>query len=340
MTVYDGEAYLGETVESILSQTYGNFRFLILDNGSTDRSREIIASYKDPRIDLVALPVNIGQVAALNKGLAMIDTPYIARMDADDISLPRRLERQVAFMDANPGVGVCGTFAATFGMGRETKWRWPTAHEDIKVKLLFECCLAHPSVMLRKSFFDKHELTYDEKIGHSFDWELWQRAADHFELANIPEFLTRYRLHPANESKKTLHLQETAARQLDDRSLGRLGLAGHPQRQVHRDIAYETFNAANREADFLDRVVRWFEELEAANKKYGVYSQRAMERFLNERLAIILHYNITHRRKAWKLAFKKRLYRGPVFFKFFKLSVKVALSFLGLIKTKHKEIDK
>ena len=333
MTVYNGEHYLRETIESILNQTYKDFKFLILDNASTDSSREIIRSYNDPRIELVALPENIGQVAALNKGLDMIDTPLLARMDADDISLPRRFERQVAFMEAHPEVGVCGTLAIAFDRQQQTKWRWPTNHEDIKAKLLFECCLAHPSVMIRKSLFDSSHLKYDEKIGHSFDWELWQRAADHFELANLPEIHLRYRLHPENESKKTAHLQKMAALKLDDRSLERLELHEHPLRQVHRDVAFETFNVKNREPEFLRQVVQWFQELENANKKHGIYSQEALKRFLRERLFVVLHYNTTHPRLILKLFFKERLYRDVGVFRSIKFLVKVFLSFLGLFKT-------
>jgi glycosyltransferase involved in cell wall biosynthesis len=333
MTVYNGEDYLRETIESILNQTYKDFKFLILDNASSDSSREIIGSYNDPRIELVALPENIGQVAALNKGLDMIDTPLLARMDADDISLPRRFERQAAFMEAHPEVGVCGTLANAFDGQQKTKWRWPTNHEDIKVKLLFECCLAHSSVMIRKSLFDSSHLEYDEKIGHSFDWELWQRAVDHFELANLPEFHLRYRLHPENESKKTAHLQKTAALKLDDRSLERLELHEHPLRQVHRDVAFETFNFKNREPEFLRQVVHWFQELENANKKHGIYSLEALQRFLRERLFVVLHYNTAHPGLILKLFFNERLYRDVGVFRSIKFLVKVFLSLLGLFKT-------
>lgn len=335
MTVYNGEDYLRETIESILNQTYRDFKFLILDNASTDSSREIIHSYDDPRIELVALPENIGQVAALNKGLDMIDTPLVARMDADDISLSQRFERQVAFMEVHPEVGVCGTFAVVFlhQDKKEIKYRWPTESEDIKVKMLFECCLPHPGVMIRKTFFDQYGLRYDEEIGHSFDWELWQRAADYFELANLPEFHLRYRLHPENESKKTAHLQESAALRLDNRSLERLDLHQHPLRQVHRDVAYETFNAGNREPEFLNQVVQWFRELEIANKKHSIYSEEALHRFLRERLFIVLHYNTAHPGLILKLFFKERLYRDVGVFKSIKFLVKVLLCFLGLFKT-------
>ena len=124
MTVYNGETFLRDTVASILNQTYKDFRFLIIDNASSDRSREVIRSFHDPRIDLVALPENIGQIPALNKGLDMIDTTYVARMDADDISLPRRFERQIAFMESHPFVGVCGTYVITFRGKKEN--RYPT----------------------------------------------------------------------------------------------------------------------------------------------------------------------------------------------------------------------
>lgn len=335
MTVYNGEDYLRETIESILNQIYRDFKFLILDNASTDSSREIIRSYDDPRIELVALPENIGQVAALNKGLNMIDTPLVARMDADDISLPRRFERQVAFMETHPEVGVLGTFARVFFQQskREIKYRWPTNPEDIKVRLMFECCLPHPGVMLRKTFFDQYGLRYDEKIGHSFDWELWQRAADHFDLANLPEFHLRYRLHPENESKKTAHLQNKAALKLYDRSLKQLDLNHHPLHRVHQDVAFETFNVINREPEFLNQVVQWFRELENANKKRGIYSEEALHRFLRNRLFILLHYNTAHPRLILKMFFKERIYRDVGAFRSIKFLVKVLLCFLGLFRT-------
>ncbi|MFC1937085.1 glycosyltransferase family 2 protein [Chloroflexota bacterium] len=102
MTVYNGEPYLYEAVASILAQTYRDFRFLILDNASTDNSRGVIRSFNDPRIKLVELPENIGLVAALNRGLEMIDTPFVARMDADDISLPTRLEKELNELQNSP----------------------------------------------------------------------------------------------------------------------------------------------------------------------------------------------------------------------------------------------
>jgi glycosyltransferase involved in cell wall biosynthesis len=310
MTVYNGEAYLRETIASILNQTYKDFRFLIIDNASGDNSREVIRSFRDPRIDLVALPENIGQIAALNKGLALIDTTYVARMDADDISLPRRFERQLAFMESHPFVGVCGTFVITFHGKKENRYTWPCQSDDIKVKLLFECTIAHPTVMMRKSFFDKHGLRYNESLGHSEDWELWQRGARCFELANIPEFLLRYRIHGANESSRIFHRQREAAEQLDAESLKSLGLANHPLRGIHRDVAFETFNAHNRDPQFINQVLEWFKLLRAANHHLQVYEENALNRFLKERLFIVLTTNTAHWRRVWETFYRERLYRN------------------------------
>ena len=334
MTVYNGETFLKETVESILSQTYTDFKFLILDNASTDNSREIIRSYNDPRIELVALPENIGQVAALNKGLDMIDTPLIARMDADDISLPQRFEQQAAFMEKHPQVGVCGSYVISFDGKKEILWQWPLTAPEIKVKLLFECCLPHPAVMMRKSLLDKHNLRYNETIGHSFDWELWQRAAEHFELANIPAYLLKYRVHQTSESIKTLHLQEKAAKAIDDQTLKRLGLENHPLRQVHRDVAFETLKAKNREPEFLNKVIRWFDALKAANKRKKVYSGDALQRFLSQRLHLILKFNIKYRGLVLKIFFNQHLYRDVGIYRSFGFIGRVFLSLFGLFKVK------
>jgi len=244
MSVKNGEPYLRETVESILNQTFRDFDYLILDNASKDNSREIIRSFNDPRIRLIELPKDIGQVAALNKGLDMIETPLVARMDADDISLPRRFERQVAFMERHPEIGVCGTYAVAFEGEKQVRWKKPCRPGDVKARLLFGCCLAHPSVMLRKKLFDKFQLRYDEEIGFSEDWELWLRASRHFPLANIPEYLLKYRIHTSSVSSRYFDERQKVDEQLVKKALAPLGLDDHPLHGIHKEIALATtFNA-------------------------------------------------------------------------------------------------
>src|SRR5258707_849690 len=111
MSVYNGEKYLGEAVDSILAQTFTDFEFIIIDDGSEDRSPELIEAYVDSRISFLRNEKNVGLTRSLNKGLQVASGEYIARMDCDDVSLPDRFAKQVAFMDANSGVGACGTWA-------------------------------------------------------------------------------------------------------------------------------------------------------------------------------------------------------------------------------------
>jgi glycosyltransferase involved in cell wall biosynthesis len=330
MTVYNGEAYLQECVCSILNQTYGDFKFLILDNASTDKSREIIRSFNDPRIKLVALPENIGQTAALNKGLDMIDTLLVARMDADDISMPHRFEQQVEFMDSHPRIGVCGTFALIFGENKLNRITWPCTGDDIKVRMLFECVISHPSAVIRKSLFDKYKLRYNEDLGHSEDWELWQKASRYFELANIPKFLLKYRLHPQNVSKSTDHLQMEAAKKLDSDALTLLGLDKHPLRSIHRDVSLVTFNAKNKDRNFLKDVRQWFYELQTANRLHKVYSEEALNRILKERLFIVITNNIRLRGDVIKIFTREKLYRYVKINWTLKFLVKIILSLLGI----------
>ena len=108
MSVYNSERHLREAVESILGQRYGDFEFLIINDGSTDGSRDIICSYNDPRIRVIDNEINLGLTRSALIGIAIVNTPYIAGMDADDISLPGRLDKQIAFMERNHDVGVCG----------------------------------------------------------------------------------------------------------------------------------------------------------------------------------------------------------------------------------------
>ncbi len=310
MTVYNGEAYLKETMDSILGQTFNDFVFLIMDNASEDGSCDIIKSYDDQRIQLHQLPQNIGQVAALNRGLELVKTPLTARMDADDISLPQRFEKQVTFLEQHPEIGICGTFADAFNQDNVIRWTYPCTSEEINVKLLFECAMVHPSVMMRKDLLDHYNLCYDETLNHSYDWDLWQRASQHVKLANIPLVLIRYRLHQQSESLRTSDKQEKAAQRLDDFTLGRLGLESHPLRQIHRDVAYETFKVRNRDAHFLEQVEEWFTLLETANKEHNVYDPHALNQFLKERLFVVLTNNTRLNGKVWNLFFKEKLYRN------------------------------
>lgn len=330
MTVRNGEIFLRKSIESILNQSYQNFKFLILDNASTDNSKEIIKSYSDSRVDLVELKEDIGQVAALQMGLDICQTKYIARMDADDISMPDRFAKQILFLERNPEVGVCGTFAIVFSDTKELFFSWPTEADDIKVKLHFECCLAHPTVIIRREFFIKFNLNYNARLKHSYDWDLWQRCSRYFPLANIPEFLLRYRLSRQSESFRTRHLQKSVADLLDHETLRLLKLNNHPLKRVNRDVAMETLNLKNRPREFLESVLNWFDQLRTANKKYGLYADASLEKFLKKRLFLVLNYGIRYKKEVLKIFIKEKIFKYIEFKDSLKFIIKVVLACLGI----------
>lgn len=206
MPVYNGEKYLREAIDSILNQTYTNFEFIIINDGSTDTTEEIILSYEDERILYIKNEENLRLIRTLNKGLDLAKGKYIARMDADDISLPSRLEKQVKFMEKNPEVGLCGTFLKTIG-NREDTVSFHTDDNNIRFRLLFSTYLRHPSVMIKSEIIKKYDLKYNSDYLHVEDHKMWIDISKHTQLAIIPNFLLKYRVHDENISVKFQQVQ-------------------------------------------------------------------------------------------------------------------------------------
>ena len=195
MPVYNGAAYLKDAIESVLWQTYVDFVFLIVNDGSTDDTENIILSFNDSRIQYVKNAENLKLVNTLNKGLSLVRTKYVARIDADDVSLPDRLERQVSYMEQNPDVGVVGTWCRTFGEGIPAVIKYEVANSDICFRQLYQIQIVHPSCMMRMSVLNQLDLVYDESYLHAEDYELFTRLSHITKLANIPEILHLYRKH-------------------------------------------------------------------------------------------------------------------------------------------------
>ena len=197
MAVYNGEKYLREAIESILGQTLADLEFIIVDDGSTDRSAEIVKSYDDPRIRLLVNGSNLGLMRSLNRGLDAARGEYIARMDCDDVSLPERLARQVAFMDSRPEVVASGTWATDMDAeGRVIGPRQMPVGERMDYEFWKPSPLIHPSAIIRASQLG--ETRYDPEAPHAEDYELWLRLKKRHRIDNLPEYLLLYRIH--NES--------------------------------------------------------------------------------------------------------------------------------------------
>jgi hypothetical protein len=239
MSVYNGELYLREALDSILGQTFGDFEFVIVDDGSTDGTAAILAGYADPRLVRLDNEANIGLPASLNRGLAIARGEYVARIDADDVSLPQRLERQVAFLDARPEIGVLGT--AVEVIDENGRPRPLAAAKSLPTEpglagwlLFFRCTVLHPTVMVRRAVYERLN-GYNPEFLQAQDYELWLRAIPEVAIANLPEVLVRLRFHEADVSHTHRHAQ---ARNVDTAVQGALAaLLGRPvSRQTVRCI--------------------------------------------------------------------------------------------------------
>lgn len=209
MPVYNCELYVKEAIDSILNQTFSDFEFIIIDDASTDKTLSIIRSYDDNRIKLIEKPENSGYTNSLNYGLGIARGEYIARMDGDDISLPARFEKQINFLDKNLEVVVCGS---SFKIIESEKiYSVCENHEKIKLAMLQDCPMGHPTVMMRKKVFQDYNLVYDISKEPAEDYDLWTRLSLLGKLHNLQEVLLNYRMHTSQVSNKRNMEQKNAA---------------------------------------------------------------------------------------------------------------------------------
>jgi len=193
LPVYNGFPWLPETIESIVAQTDTRWILYAMNDGSTDESADFLDGLNDPRI-VVVHQKNMGLSQTLNNGLKLCETRYVARMDADDICHPTRFEKQIAYLDANPEVGLLGSQVCRMGTVRtDNGSNLPTTHQKIMQALMDgQHAICHPSIMCRKIAFDQVG-GYKPCIGE--DWDMYLRFGEKWKLANHPETLLNYRYH-------------------------------------------------------------------------------------------------------------------------------------------------
>ena len=196
MSVHNDLRFLPEAVDSVLGQTFDDFEFLVVDDGSTDGSGDYLVSVRDPRVRVLRNAANLGLTRSLNRGLDGAAGRFIARMDADDVAEPERLKRQIAYLQENRDVGIVGTSRTLIDEHGRFVAHAPAAESDADVR--WKCLLgnpvAHPTVMLRKEVLDAHGLRYDESFRTAQDYELWTRLLTVTRGANLREPLLRYRM--------------------------------------------------------------------------------------------------------------------------------------------------
>ncbi|MFQ5418602.1 MAG: glycosyltransferase, partial [Myxococcota bacterium] len=244
MPVRDGERHLPAAIESVLAQSFRDFEFLVVDDGSEDASRDIARGYADSRIRLVENSTSMGVTRTLNRGLALARGRYIARMDADDLSAPDRLARQVGFLASNPDCVVVAsdarkidTNSAEIGVART-----PSGCGPLRRALHRGNCITHGSVMMRADAL-REIGGYDEAMDRAEDYDLWLRLSERHAIDSIPELLYAWRDHSDGVSVRYREEQAAAAARARDASL---------RRRVFHALAGESRRSGGAVADLRD----------------------------------------------------------------------------------------
>ena len=252
LPVHNGEAYLEPAIASVLAQSFEDFELLIINDGSTDRTQSIIDTFQDRRIRCIAHQRNRKLIAVLNEGLGLAAAQYVARMDADDVCHPQRLELQYRFLRSHPEVGVLGSAVRLIGGDRKAGlvYRFPEQHEAIVWAMAFLCPLAHPSVMMRRDVVLAAG-SYSSWALHAEDYDLWERLSHRTRFANLPEPLLALRRHGASVTvREALQHASTAA------AISARCLSSHVARPVSEAVARCLMGSTPCDSDQAEEAAR------------------------------------------------------------------------------------
>ena len=304
LPLYNGEAFVQQTIESILNQSFEYFELIIINDASTDKSKEIVLSFQDKRIRYIENESNMGISKTLNRGIDLCCGKYIARIDADDVCMPDRLKTQWEFLEKNPAIGLCGSWAIVIDENNKAigKIINQTDPKFISIALLFSVPLIHPSVCCKTSILKQYKYADIPLIE---DYDIWCRMSKTTQMANIPKFLLKYRWHTNNISKGknfVLRSDKIAVKQ----QIAKLGL--FPDDEAFR-IHQLSFNLStlNNSSGILSETDlyasdAWFSQLLSANKRKKIYDQEAFTAFLWGRW-IVLCIQCKQKRKIFTPSF-------------------------------------
>ena len=308
LPVYNGEKYLAESLDSVLAQTYQNWELVIINDGSTDGTENLILKYQDKRIKYLPNDGNKGIIFSLNRGLRESNGIYIARLDADDIALPHRLEKQVRFLSENLDYDMCGSYFQTIDSnGRLLKnVTFPTNNRDAQSYLLLHNCFCHSAIMMRTSI--AKELKYDEDYQVCEDYDLWYRISRKGKILNLPEFTTLYRVHENNMSTRKSEIMFAHVNKINKRILDDLGIEySKSELDIHSNaLSYNAFFFGD--PDRMRSLENWMVKLHSYLKKNDHYNAFLCYKILSEKW-IVITYNT---RDFKKMFFNKLMMIHPI----------------------------
>lgn len=278
--------YLKEAIDSVLAQTYTDFEFIIIDDGSTDDSPAFIESYSDPRIRLITNEQNMGLARSLNIGLALCHGEFIARMDSDDVCYPERFTEQAAFLKENPDTIVCGTCVEFIDdKGEVTSLSdFNTLIPDMdyyKICLLFSNnpTVFHPGAMFNRKLLLQYNITYDEAYRYAQDYRMWVTCSEYAKITNIQKYLMKYRNHSEAISSAKYEEQCRCAYRIIQQQLDPLHLT------LTEEIIPYHFKFLYLFTGYSVKMKEWIRQIIKANKKYKIYHQKKLKRLLWDRFA-------------------------------------------------------
>ena len=279
MSIYNGERYLNESIESIINQTFKDFEFIIIDDGSTDKSNQIINSYNDSRIKLLENNKNIGLTKSLNKGLELCKGEFIARMDGDDISLPIRLEKQVNYMEKNKNVDVCGSWSMTIGKSVGEIRKYPRNHEEIRCQLLLNNIMCHSSVIIREKSISEGNIRYNPSLLYAQDFYFFVRMINDYRFSNIPDVLIRYRIHDNQIAEKKKNEQKLIANSIIKKQLKKLSINPSKEEfEIHNNLIELKINQSK---DLILKAEKWMLKIIKNNDKINIYDNKKLKLYFN-----------------------------------------------------------
>lgn len=279
LPVYNGEEFLSAAIDSILKQTYRHLELLVVDDASTDSTPQILNEYlhSDARVRLIVNTHQKGLIGARTSAVQNARGEFIAFMDADDVSAPNRLIKQLNYLQARPEVAFCGTWVETFGRIPGQIWKLPQLDENIRVRMLFNTPIANPTIMFRREAIEATQIWYDPAYEHAEDYDLLSRLANKIQLANVPEILLFYRTHLENVGSIHAVTQEKVTRNVQLRELKLLGLIpSHQEFEVHRQLGLFNYSFTPK---FISAAKSWLHKIQAANVNNPRFSNCALKQY-------------------------------------------------------------
>lgn len=323
LPAYNAELFIISALESILNQTYSNLEIIVINDGSTDNTEQIINTLTDDRIKLINNDNNLGLIKTLNKGIDFCNGKYIARMDADDISYPTRIEKQVSTMEENPSVGICGTWFETYTNNEPTGHsKYPANNDEIQINQLHKISLCHGTAIFKKQVLLDNK--FDSDFAHAEDFELWSRIKNCTKMKNIQEVLYRVNRHGENVSIKNQAIQENNTIRIIQKQLNEISGEEITKEQVrlYVQLCYSNFNLSTLE---IEQIGQLNKILKNGSKHMNLVDPASFNLYINNKWNHLCLNNIKSKKASYTLWKKYRLNSNDILMKL-KFLVKVILS--------------